>query len=114
MRTRRIHSDYQDSLEDFFTLTKYRPINRRTSVLILGDCRDFEGMWKHDRPISSELIRKIVLNSKQVLILNPESEPLWDAGDSVVKYYQAVGARVFHVATLKDLLTFVYELKKVQ
>ena len=114
LRTRRIHSDYQDSLEDFFTLTKYRPINRRTSVLILGDCRDFEGMWKHDRPISSDLIRKIVLNSKQVLILNPESEPLWDAGDSVVKYYQAVGARVFHVATLKDLLTFVYELKKVQ
>jgi uncharacterized protein with von Willebrand factor type A (vWA) domain len=114
LRTRRIHSDYQDSLEDFFVLTKFRPVNRRTSILILGDCRDFEGGWQSNQPISSYLIKKIVLNAKEVLILNPESETLWDAGDSVVKYYQAAGARVFHVATLKDLLTFVYELKKIQ
>jgi uncharacterized protein with von Willebrand factor type A (vWA) domain len=113
LRTRRIHSDYQDSLEDFFTIIKHRPLNKRTSVLILGDCRDFEGMWKHDRPISSILIERMVRNTKQVLILNPESRPLWDAGDSVVKYYQAAGAQVFHVATLQDLLKFVYELKKV-
>jgi len=117
LRPRRIHSDYQDSLEDFFTIIKHRPLNKRTSVLILGDCRDYEGMWNQERPISrpisSELIERMVRNTKQVLILNPESEPLWDAGDSVVKYYQAAGAKVFHVATLQDLLNFVYELKKV-
>ncbi|MHA1933587.1 MAG: VWA domain-containing protein [Promethearchaeota archaeon] len=113
LRQRRIHSDYQDSLEDFFTIIKHKPLNKRTSVLILGDCRDYEGMWKHDRPISSMLIERIVRSTKQVLILNPESQPLWDAGDSVVKYYQAAGAKVFHVATLQDLLKFVYELKKI-
>ncbi|MCK5346696.1 MAG: VWA domain-containing protein, partial [Candidatus Heimdallarchaeota archaeon] len=110
LRRRRIHSDYQDSLDDFFTLIKHRPLNKRTTILILGDCRDFEGMWKHDHPISSEAVQKMVNNSKGVLILNPESKPLWDAGDSVVKYYQQVGAQVYHVATLQDLLNFVFQL----
>jgi uncharacterized protein with von Willebrand factor type A (vWA) domain len=113
LRTRRIHSDYQDSLEDFFTIIKHRPLNKRISILILGDCRDYEGMWKNDRPISSELVERMVRRTKQVLILNPESKPLWNAGDSVVKYYQNVGAQVFHVSTLQDLLNFVYELKKI-
>jgi uncharacterized protein with von Willebrand factor type A (vWA) domain len=112
MRTRRIHSDYQDSFDDFFTLIKYRPITRRTTILVLGDCRDFEGTWEHDRPISSIYIQKMVQLAKKVLILNPESEALWNAGDSVVKYYQAAGAEVFHVSTLKDLLSFVFQLKK--
>ena len=111
IRTRRIHSDYQDSLEDFFIHIKHRPLNKRTSILILGDCRDYEGSWNHDRPISSELIERMVRSTKQVLILNPESKPLWNAGDSVANYYQAAGAQVFHVSTLQDLLTFVYELK---
>ncbi len=110
LRKRRIHSDYQDSLDDFFTLIKHRPLNKRTTILILGDCRDFEGMWKHDHPISSEFVQKMVNNSKGVIILNPESKPLWDAGDSVVKYYQQVGAQVYHVATLQDLLNFVFQL----
>ena len=111
LRTRRIHSDYQDSFEDFFTLIKHRPLNKRTSILILGDCRDFEGDWRSDHPKSSESVQKMVNNSKEVIILNPESEPLWSAGDSVVKYYQRVGAHVYHVATLQDLLNFVFELK---
>ncbi len=111
IRRRRIHSDYQDSFEDFFTLIKHRPLNKRTSVLILGDCRDFEGMWRHDHPISSEYIQKMVNTTKRVVILNPESHSLWDAGDSVVKYYQRVGAEVYHVATLQDLLDFVFQLK---
>ena len=111
IRTRRIHSDYQDSLGDFFTHIKHRPLNKRTSILILGDCRDYEGSWNHDRPISSEYIERMVRSTKQVLILNPESKPLWNAGDSVANYYQAAGAQVFHVSTLQDLLTFVYELK---
>jgi uncharacterized protein with von Willebrand factor type A (vWA) domain len=111
LRRRRIHSDYQDSFEDFFSLLKHRPLNKRTSILILGDCRDFEGMWRHDHPISSEYVQKMVNNTKGVFILNPESKNLWDAGDSVVKYYTRVGAQVYHVATLRDLLDFVFQLK---
>jgi uncharacterized protein with von Willebrand factor type A (vWA) domain len=110
LRKRRIHSDYQTSLEDFFHLTKYRPINRRTTVLILGDCRDNEGMWTTNNPISANLIRKISILGKRVLILNPENENQWNTGDSVVTHYQRAGADVYHVATLKDLIDFVFAI----
>lgn len=114
IRRRRIHSDYQSSLEDLFYLIKYRPLNRRTSVLILGDCRDNEGSWREygtqSKPISAEFIHQIVLKTKRVLILNPENKNRWDTGDSVVKYYQEAGAEVFHVATLRDLIKFVFEM----
>lgn len=111
LRPRRIHSDYQSSLEDFFLLIKYRPISRRTTVLILGDCRDNEGMWSATRPISAELLEKIVFPSKRVIILNPEDKSLWNTGDSVVQYYDTIGAEVYHMETLKDLVRFVFELK---
>jgi len=111
LRPRRIHSDYQSSLEDFFLLIKYRPISRRTTVLILGDCRDNEGMWNATRPISAELLEKIVLPAKRVIILNPENKSLWNTGDSVVQYYDAIGAEVYHMETLNDLVRFVFELK---
>ncbi|MFX0087051.1 MAG: VWA domain-containing protein [Candidatus Hodarchaeota archaeon] len=116
IRRRRIHSDYQSSLEDFFYLIKYRPLNRRTSVLILGDCRDNEGAWRgygnHGKPISAELMHQIVLKTKRVMVLNPENMNRWDTGDSVVSYYRNVGVEIFHVSTLKDLIEFVFELKQ--
>ena len=111
LRPRRIHSDYQTSLEDFFLLTKYRPVSRRTTVLILGDCRDNEGMWITTKPISAVLLEKIILPAKRVVILNPEEESLWNTGDSVVQYYKIIGAEVYHMQTLNDLVKFVFELK---
>ncbi len=111
-RPRRIHSDYQSSLEDFFHLTRYRPLTRRTTVLILGDCRDFEGTWRTKGPISAELLYKVVLPTKRVIVLNPEDKSLWNTGDSVVQYFQTVGAEIFHVSTLNDLINFVFELKR--
>ena len=112
LRPRRIHSDYQSSLEDFFLLTKYRPLSRRTTVLILGDCRDYDGMWSATKPISAELLEKLILPAKRVIVLNPEEETRWNTGDSVVQYFQAVGAEVYHVRTLNDLIEFVFELKR--
>lgn len=111
LRPRRIHSDYQSSFEDLFQLTKYRPVSRRTTVLILGDCRDNEGMWNATKPISAKLLEKIVLPAKRVIVLNPEEKSLWNTGDSVVQHFQAAGAELFHVGTLNDLIEFVFEIK---
>jgi uncharacterized protein with von Willebrand factor type A (vWA) domain len=110
LRTRRIHSDYQTSLEDFFTLTKFHPVNRRTSILILGDCRDYDGSWTTKNPVSADLIRKMTILAKRTIILNPEDNSRWNTGDSVVEYYLDAGAEVFHVASLKDLIEFVFTL----
>ncbi|MFW9903429.1 MAG: VWA domain-containing protein [Candidatus Thorarchaeota archaeon] len=111
LRPRRIHSDYQTSLEDFFLLTQYRPVSRRTTIIILGDCRDNEGMWIATRPISAVLLEKLILSAKRVVILNPERESLWNTGDSVVQHYKTIGANVHHMATLYDLVKFVFELR---
>jgi uncharacterized protein with von Willebrand factor type A (vWA) domain len=112
LRTRRIHSDYQSSLEDFFHLIRYHPITRRTTILIFGDCRDFEGMWSKSKPISAEFIQKMALPAKRVIVLNPETKTLWDTGDSVVEHFQNAGAEIYHVASLQDLIKFVFELKR--
>ncbi len=111
-RKRRIHSDYETSLKDFFELTKYRPITKRTTILILGDIRDHEGMWTNrGGPISAQLLRKIAFSAKRVLILNPEDKSLWNTGDSVVDFYREAGAEIFQVSRLQDLINLVYDLK---
>lgn len=112
LRKKRIHSDYHTSLEDFFFLTQYKPINRRTTVIILGDCRDYEGSWYTDRPASAKLLERITKKVKRLIILNPEEESRWDTGDSVVDYYRQVGAEIYHVSTLTELIKFVFELRR--
>ena len=111
IRPRRIHSDYQSSLEDLFKLLNVNSISRKASVLLLGDCRDNEGTWRSSGPISAELLEKLVLRVKRVLILNPESKALWNTGDSIVNYYQNVGANVYQVTTIRDLIRLVFDLK---
>ncbi|MHA1332216.1 MAG: VWA domain-containing protein [Candidatus Hodarchaeales archaeon] len=111
LRPRRIHSDYQTSLEDFLQLVKYKPLIKKTSVLMLGDCRDNEGNWRQTGPISAELVKKIVSKVKRLIILNPESKSLWDTGDSIVSHYQNAGAEVFHVSNFRELIRLVFELK---
>ncbi|MHA1975059.1 MAG: VWA domain-containing protein [Candidatus Hodarchaeales archaeon] len=108
---RRIHSDYQTSLEEFLELVKYKPLTNKTSVLMLGDCRDNEGNWRQSGPISAELISEIVRKVKRFVVLNPESQSLWDTGDSVVSYYQNAGAEVYHVSNFRELTRLVFELK---
>ncbi|WP_455464418.1 VWA domain-containing protein [Candidatus Hodarchaeum mangrovi] len=111
IRPRRIHSDYQSSFEDLFKLVNVNSISRKASILLLGDCRDNEGTWRSSGPISAELLEKLVLKVKKVLILNPESKALWNTGDSIVNYYQNVGANVFQVSTIRDLARLIFELE---
>ncbi|MFW9779178.1 MAG: VWA domain-containing protein [Candidatus Heimdallarchaeota archaeon] len=111
LRPRRIHSDYQTSFEDFSQLIGYHPINRRTTVLIFGDCRDFEGMWTQGNPVSADLIRKMAILAKRCLILNPEPPEMWNSGDSVVRHFENAGAEVFSVASMRELIDFVYSIK---
>lgn len=111
LRLRRIHSDYQTSFEDFSLLIRYHPINRRTTVLIFGDCRDFEGMWIQGNPISADLLKKMAVSAKRCLILNPEPPETWNSGDSVVRHFENAGAEVYTVATMRELIDFVYSIK---
>ncbi len=106
-RTRHYHSNYETTFEDFLEYMKHG-LDRKTTVIILGDCRDFNGSWVPEGlPRSALLLKQIIEKVKRVIILNPEPYKSWNTGDSVVFYYQQMGAEVHQVSTLRDLIEFV-------
>ncbi|MCA8901433.1 MAG: VWA domain-containing protein, partial [Hyphomonas sp.] len=79
-------------------------IDRRSTLLILGDARSNYGDPRID------LFREFSGRAKRVIWLNPEGEPLWGTGDSVAPRYRPFCAQMSHVATLKDLERAVDEI----
>jgi len=79
-------------------------IDRRTTLLVLGDARSNYGDPRVD------LFREFASRAKRVIWLNPEGPPLWGTGDSVIPRYKPFCAQVTHVATLKDLERAVDEI----
>lgn len=73
-------------------------------MIILGDCRDWLGSWKNDVPVSATLLSKITNSVKATYIFNPETRQRWNNGDSVVEFYQAVGAEVIEAHSLERLV----------
>jgi len=79
-------------------------IDRRTTLLILGDARSNYGDPRMD------LFREFAARAKRVIWLNPEGPGLWGTGDSVIPRYAPFCAQVTHVSTLKDLERAVDEI----
>ena len=79
-------------------------IDRRTTLLVLGDARSNYGDPRVD------LFREFAARAKRVIWLNPEGPALWGTGDSVIPRYRPFCAQVTYVATLKDLEHAVDEI----
>jgi len=79
-------------------------IDRRTTLLVLGDARSNYGDPRID------LFREFAVRAKRVIWLNPEGPMLWGTGDSVMPRYKPFCAKLSHVATLKDLERAVDEI----
>lgn len=74
------HSDFGRAFRAFHR--DYLPaVNRRTSVIILGDARNNYNA-PHDR-----VLREVQQRAKQVIWLNPESRVTWGFGDSEMNRY---------------------------
>ena len=112
-RTRMIHSNYNTSFIDFMTLAdKY--FSHQTSILILGDCRDWMGGYKQIssgdyEPESKDVLRRICSKNKRVIILNPESLERWNTGDSIVDHFKEAGATIYHVENIITLMNFIFK-----
>jgi uncharacterized protein len=78
------------------TLNHESDIDRRTTLIVLGDARSNYGDPRLD------LFRGLAGRAKRVIWLNPEGRGLWGTGDSVMPRYAPLCAEVCHVATLKD------------
>ncbi|MFN4184337.1 MAG: vWA domain-containing protein [Hyphomonas sp.] len=72
-------------------------IDRRTTILVLGDGRSNYGDPRLD------LFSGFTGRAKQTIWLNPEGPALWGTGDSVIPRYAPYCKQMSHVATLKDL-----------
>lgn len=82
-------------------------LSNKSYVIILSDCRDWSGPKVDGIPASVELMRKMAILSKKVIILNPEDRLKWDVVDSCVSLYEEAGAKVYEVNSLNKLAEFV-------
>jgi uncharacterized protein with von Willebrand factor type A (vWA) domain len=89
-------SDYGTSLADFAALA-LRDVDRRTTVVMLGDARS-----NHLEP-RTDLMRMIAARAKRVVWLNPETPASWGLGDSVMPRYAPYCNLVRPCATARQL-----------
>ncbi|MFC0284323.1 VWA domain-containing protein [Camelimonas abortus] len=96
-------TDYGHALSDFARLA-LDDVDRRTTVIILGDARNNNGDPR------AHILQAIQQRAKQVLFLNPEHRSRWGTGDSVMPVYAAYCNRVISCGSLKELERVVSDL----
>ncbi|MFV0281395.1 MAG: VWA domain-containing protein [Rhodoblastus sp.] len=96
-------TDYGEAFETFETLALDQ-IDRKTTVLVLGDARNNNGEPRAD------ILRKIHDRARRVIFLNPEPRTAWNTGDSVMRAYEPCVDRAIVCASLKDLERVVSDL----
>ncbi len=72
-------------------------IDKKTTVILLGDARNNEGDGRTD------IWQKVYRQSKRVLWLNPEQRNSWDTGDSIMSEYSPWCSSVEPCRNLKDI-----------
>jgi uncharacterized protein with von Willebrand factor type A (vWA) domain len=94
------HSNYGSSLQ-LFEETCGRDLSAKATVLILGDARN------NFRAPRAEVLARLRRSARHVYWLNPESEELWDTGDSAARHYEAEIDKMVEVRNLKQLEAFI-------
>jgi len=96
-------TDYGQAMVDFKELC-YDDIDRRTTVIMLGD-----GRSNYGNP-GANVLREIKDRAGRVLWLNPEPRTLWGLGDSEMPAFLPACTRAEVCNTLKDLERVVGDL----
>lgn len=96
-------TDYGQALADFRKLC-LDDIDRRTTVIVLGDARNNYGDARTD------VLKEIYDRARRVLWLNPEARTLWNTGDSELRHYSPYCHQVEECGTLTQLERVVSRL----
>ncbi len=96
-------TDYAAAFADFERIA-LDDVDRRSTVLILGDARN-----NHGNP-RTDLLRKIYDRCQRVIWLNPEPRAAWDSGDSEMGCYAAHCHQVNACGSLAQLERVVSDL----
>jgi uncharacterized protein with von Willebrand factor type A (vWA) domain len=89
-------TDYGQALADFRNLC-LDDIDRRATVIILGDARNNYGDARTD------VLKELYERSKRVIWLNPEPRAMWNTGDSEMRHYASYCHQVDECSTLAHL-----------
>lgn len=89
-------TDYGQALSDL-AVNYPSAVDRRTSVIVLGDGRSNHGDPRMD------LFRTLTARSKRTIWLSPEPETMWGTGDSELLRYRVHCHATGQVSNLKDL-----------
>ncbi|MGH8185687.1 MAG: VWA domain-containing protein, partial [Steroidobacteraceae bacterium] len=89
-------TDYGQALADFRSLC-LEDIDRRATIIILGDARNNYGDARTDA------LKELYERSKRVIWLNPEPRSMWNTGDSEMRHYAAYCHQVDECSTLAHL-----------
>lgn len=85
-------------------------LNRRSTLMILTDCRDWAGPKVDGVPESARLVEEMGRKCRKVLIFNPEDRKKWDVVDSCVSHYRDAGATIHEVRNLNQLALLVRDI----
>lgn len=99
-------TDYGQALQDLRDLA-WDGIDRRTTVLILGDGRSNEADPRLD------IFRELAARCRRIVWLCPEPRGLWGSGDSCMLEYQPHCARVTVCTNARDLEREIDDLLSV-
>jgi uncharacterized protein len=89
-------TDYGQALADFRNLC-VEDIDRRATVIILGDARNNYGDARTD------VLKELYERSKRIIWLNPEPRSMWNTGDSEMRHYAPYCHQVDECSTLAHL-----------
>lgn len=96
-------TDYGTTFKQFHQHV-YRNLDRRSTIVILGDARN------NQAPAQLRRFEEISQQSKRILWLNPERELLWNTGDSIVNLYTPWCESVTECRNLSQLRSVVDQL----
>lgn len=96
-------TDYGQALADFRRLC-LDDIDRRTTVIMLGDARNNYGDARTD------ILKEVYDRARRVLWLNPEPRTLWNTGDSEMRHYSPYCHQVDECGTLTQLERLISRL----
>ena len=98
-------TDYGQALLDFKDVAG-RDIDNKTTVIMLGDARNNNGLAQ------AQIWKEVYQRSQRVLWLNPEDRYSWDSGDSIMSEYRPYCSRVEPCRSLNDLTRILGSLLK--